>query len=272
MEGRDVALLEIPGLGRKLHLIAEALGENGAAKLAKRFDRSQKTLHYWSSGNAFRPASCLPSEHLPVLKAVVAEVTGLKTTSQAVDDLVFGPPVALEHLLSGRRGVALRDVIERFGAPGRATLLAGADAITGIVQIDRHVAASNSLSVPLDEPFRLIFHETPRCAQIVVLQNSPSAWAYLGSGHRLASGDLLVPGRRADGGHAVMTESSEPGAHRFVVIGLSSHLEFRLDRYAADGLPLDLPALSALAGAIRSNTDERRHIRFCEIIITRTPR
>jgi hypothetical protein len=260
--------ITVPGLGEKLRLLAQLTDLGGWVGLTERFGRSEKTLRYWGTGNDARQPNMLPSEHLPVLRNVIAEAIRADLTSPQIDDLINSPPYELRQVLLGRSGFALLEVIELHGKCADAELFTNRSSSVELVRVAGKPAKQVKLKVALDVPFRLVFSKSKRKAVTIVLQKSPSAWGFIGSGYRDAKGDLHIPGQ-SNGNLATMIESAEPGIHRFVAIGLPSGPPVNLSRYARDEIALDISALSAIASEIRRIEQERCYVEFCEVMIQR---
>jgi len=259
----------IPGLGEKLRLLAQLADIGGWDGLSKRFNRKEKTLRYWGTGNDSRQPSMLPSEHLPALRKTIADAIKEDPASSIIDDLVNAPPGELRQVLLGRSGLALCDVIDTLGEPTNATLLKGRSATVELVRVERIPPKPVELKVALDIPFRFIISDFHRRAVTIILQKSPTAWGYLGSGSRDAQGNLHVPGQ-SGGGFATMVESTETGVHRFVVIGLPTEPPINLLRYLRNEIALDLSAVSAIAATLQKADKAKSTILFCDILIERS--
>jgi hypothetical protein len=260
--------IAIPGLAEKLRLLAQLAEIDGWSGLAKRFGRSEKTLRYWGTGNDARPPNMLPSEHLPMLRKVIADAIKEDLASPQIDDLINSPPSELRHVLQGRSGLALMEVIELLGKQADAELFIDCSSTVELVRVAGKPVKQVKLKVALDVPFRLVFSEIQRRAVSIVLQKSPSAWGYVGSGYRDPKGDLHIPGQ-SSGNPATMIEFSETGIHRFVAIGLPTQPPVNLSRYARDEIALDISAVSAIASHLRSTDKEKCYVVYCEIMIER---
>lgn len=260
--------LAIPGLGEKLRLLVQLSEIDGWSGLAKRFGRSEKTLRYWGTGNDDRQPNMLPSEHLPALRKVIADAIKADLTSPQIDDLIKSPPSELRQVLLGRSGIALLEVIEQSGRHADAELFTECPSTIELVRVAGKPVKQVKLRVALDVPFRLVFSGIQRKAFTIVLQKSPSAWGYIGSGYRDAKGDLHIPGQ-SNGNFANMIESAEPGIHRFVAIGMQNEPPVNLSRYARDEMALDISAVSAIASHLKSTDKAKFHIVFCELLIER---
>jgi hypothetical protein len=211
----------------------------------------------------------LPSTRLPILRKTIADATKEDSTSPHIDELINASPVQLHNVLLGRSGLALRDVINTLGKPARAQLLTGRSATAELVRVEREPSIPVELKVALDVSFRLHLSDFHRRAVTIILQKSPSAWAYLGSGSRDTQGNLHIPGKSV-GGFATMVESSEIGVHRFVVIGLPSEPEVNLSRYLRNEMALDLSAVSAIAATLQKAENEKCTVMYCDVLVERS--
>lgn len=262
--------IAIPGLAEKLRLLAQLADIGGWSGLTQRFGRSEKTLRYWGTGNDARPPNMLPSEHLPMLRKVIADAIRADLASPQVDDLINSPPSELRHVLLGRSGVALMEVIDLFGKPADAELFTDRSSNVGLVRVAQKSAKDFKLRIGLDVPFRLVFSQLQRKTVTIVLQKSPSAWGYVGTCHRDAKGDLHIPGQ-IGGNLLTMVESAETGIHRFVAIGLPTPPSVNLSRYARDEIALDIAAVSAIANQLRDIGKEKCYVAFCDVLVERAP-
>ena len=262
--------IAIPGLAEKLRLLAQLADIGGWSGLTQRFGRSEKTLRYWGTGNDARPPNMLPSEHLPTLRKVMADAIRADLASPQVDDLINSSPSELRHVLLGRSGVALMEVIDLLGKPADAELFTGRSSNVGLVRVAQKSAKDVKLRIGLDVPFRLVFSQLRRKTVTIVLQKSPSAWGYVGTGHRDAKGDLHIPGQ-IGGNLLTMVESAETGIHRFVAIGLPTPPSVNLSRYARDEIALDIAAVSAIANQLRDIGKEKCYVAFCDVLVERAP-
>lgn len=260
--------IAVPGLGEKLRLLAQLADIGGWSGLTERFEKSEKTLRYWGTGNGARQPNMLPSAHLPMLRKVIADAIKVDLASPQIDDLINSPASELRQVLLGRSGLALMEVIDHLGRYAEAELFTDRSSTVELVRIAGKPMKQIKLRVALDVPFRLLFSGTQRKAFTIVLQKSPSAWGYIGSGYRDAKGDLHIPGQR-NGSLATMTESAEPGIHRFIAIGMQSEPPINLSRYARDEIALDVSAVSAIASHLRSSDKEKFYVVFCELMIER---
>lgn len=260
--------IAIPGLAEKLRLLAQLAEIDGWSGLAKRFGRSEKTLRYWGTGNDARQPNMLPSEHLPTLRKVIADAIKADLASPQIDDLINSPPSELRQVLLGRSGLALLEVIDLSGRHADVELFTERPSNIELVRVAGKPIDSVKLRVALDVPFRLVFSRIQRKAFTIVLQKSPSAWGYIGSGYRDAKGDFYIPGQ-SNGNFATMIESAEPGIHQFVAIGMQNEPPVNLSRYARDQMALDISAVSAIASHLKSTDEGKFYVVFCELLIER---
>jgi hypothetical protein len=260
--------IAIPGLGEKLRLLAQLADLGGWTGLSQRLERKPGTIRYWGNGSDTRQPGMLPSNRLTVLRNTIAEAINEDPTSQRIDDLINAPPSELRDVLLGRSDIALRDVIDVLGQPANARLLKDRSTKIELVRVERKSVKTVELNVALDVPFRLVISDAQRRAVTIILQKSPSAWGYLGSGSRDAEGNLHVPGRIGSE-FATMAEGTEIGVHRFVVIGLSTEPPINLSRYLRNEIALDLSAVSAIAATLQKSDKRKCTILYCDIMIER---
>lgn len=258
----------IPGLGEKLRLLAQLADLGGWTGLCQRLERRPGTIRYWGNGSDTRQPGILPSDRLPALRNTIAEAIKEDPTSQRIDELINAPPGELRDVLLGRSNLALREVIDALGQPANARLLKDRSSTIELVRVEPKSQKSIALKVALDLAFRFIISDVKRRAVTIILQKSPSAWGYLGSGSRDTEGNLHVPGRSGSD-YATMAEGTEIGVHRFVVIGLPTEPPINLSRYLRNEIALDLSAVSAIAATLQKSDRGKCTVLFCDILIER---
>lgn len=240
----------VPDLGEKLALLAKHSDIGGWAGLEAHFGRKIGTLRYWGHGNDARPRNHLPEDQNENFRRVLAKALGLETAAADVHRFVDGPAAELERALLARDAPSLSSLIDRLGEARPFDVFKVSQDSVQLVQIDRQGKRRAAASIPLGQRFALRFGDLKPWTTVWLLQQSPTAWGYLGCGS-VAQNHLVVPPQPSSGITAFMREDNESGIHRFAAIMMRRRPPFDLERFLAEGLPLDLPALGTIANHLQ---------------------
>ena len=258
--------VEIPALGRKLRLFIEKGSFADWNDLAKEFGVEAKTVQWWGHGDMARASNTLPGKHLKTLLRVLATQFEEELSNHQAKELLFAPLDYYESAFSSISQISLNALIARDAIKANARLFKQAAGNNPLVQIDKPQPQPD-FTLKIGELFRLEIDQIIDRGFAFVLQNVSKSWGFVSSEIRKGKKSVIAPPFDDAGLPQFMSETSEMGLHRFILIETSKPFPPSLHRYEQDSVPLDGLVLSRIAEHYQGQPNFKRSISIVAILI-----
>ena len=254
----------VPELQKKLGLLVRYGYFESFEAIAAALGRKPKTVRRWAHGDGTRDAGRIPADsHERVIRLLTGCLVPDVPEHRALE-IVLGPASLMAEQLGAGVPRSIRDFVAAEGDAGACRLFAAEEGEIGLIETDQERPRAR-FRVELDGWFRIVVGKDLRRRNIVALQLTSSTSGFVPHALEPATGHVLLPGLKEDGGLAYMRERRDNGVSRFAVIGIGRPWPADIP---ADGTrPLSEALLDRLGHVYGQQPPEEREIHVATVDI-----
>lgn len=254
----------VPELQQKLGLLVRYGCFPSFEAIAAELGRKPKTVRWWGHGDAARDGGRVPADRYEQVLGLLTGCLVRHVPEHRAREIALGPASAMEEQLRAGDPRSIRDFIEREGNTHTGRLLVAGVGEIGLIETDQERPRAR-FRVELDGWFRIVVGKDLRRRNIVALQLTSSTSGFVPHALEPATGHVLLPGLKEDGGLAYMRERRDNGVSRFAVIGIGRPWPADIP---ADGTrPLSEALLDRLGHVYGQQPPEEREIHVATVDI-----
>lgn len=231
--------MKVPGLTRKLKLLASHCGYKSIPALAKAIGTGRSTAYGWGHGVNDREAGTLPDKNKDNILQLMRQCFGEDQSKNRLVELLEGSLEEFETALQIQSATSIRKLIDDEVITDRGRLIRKKESLHLVETDEDERSPKPHDEVRLQEWFRLQFETASNEGFVFGLQQAGLRWRVLSAHLNTDKKFIHLPGLKANGTTTNMRESEQSGLHHFIAIQTSKPIPIEITRYLTDNIELD---------------------------------